>query len=80
MARDQPEWLCNSRTRRNNYQARANVQESGRMPAREREERKLSDEEPGKPLRLKSAIGRTKMEMEDAKTSGISFLQNYDLY
>jgi len=41
---------------------------------------KPSDEGPGKTPRLNSAVGRTKMEMEDAKMSGISFLQKSDLY
>lgn len=45
------------------------------MPEGERGERKLSDEEPGKAPRPNSAIGRTKMGMEDAKTSGISFFR-----
>lgn len=40
------------------------------MPERERRERKLSDEVPGKAPRLNSAVGRTEMEMQNAKTSG----------
>lgn len=60
--------------------ARANVQQSGRTPAREPGERKLSDEEPGKAPRLNSTVGRTKMKMENAKISGISFLQRNNLY
>lgn len=72
--------LCCSETRRNNLSARANVQQSGQMPAREPGERKLSDGEPGKPPRLSSTVGRTKMEMANAKMSGISFLQRNNLY
>jgi len=45
------------------------------MPERERRERKLSDEVPGKAPRLNSAVGRTEMEMQNAKTSGTPFLQ-----
>lgn len=60
--------------------ARANVQQSGWMPAREPGERKLSDEEPGKAPWLKSTVGRTKMGMANAKMSGISFLQRNNLY
>lgn len=73
-------WLCRSRTRRDNLSARADIQQSGRMPAREPGERKLSDEEPGKAPRLSSTVGRTKMEMANAKMSGISFLQRNNLY
>lgn len=80
LARDRRQRLCCSKTRRNNLSARANVQLSGRMPAREPGERKLSDEEPGKAPRLNSTVGRTKMEMVNAKMSGISFLQRNNLY
>lgn len=75
MARDQLQWCVTAE-----QGAMANIQELGQMPARQQGERKLSDEESGKAPRLNSALGRTKMEMEDAKTSGISFLQKFNLY
>lgn len=75
------QWLCNSGTRRERLVSQGRCPRI-RLNAREGADGKgkLSDEVPGKAPRLNTVVGRTKMEMQNAKTSGTSFLQRSVLH